>query len=199
MEFLIDFFNSKERLSGRRLKILLYSLAFGLLVMFLFCGKSRVDLETIAISPDEQYIACFETGSGHKIRCFHSDGSLAFDFNIIPEISGGGYCTLWFDDNVLCVQFYRTDKIVYFAMDGTILNIADDKTEDDPPDFPSFSRKGHQYVFDGDEIDVVYDRGSFLGYWLFGAERYLAITPQNGEAIIVCAWTATDGFTINTN
>lgn len=195
MKFLIEFFNLKERLSGRRLKVLLCFVAFGLLTIFLFSGKSRVDLETIAISPDEQYIACFETGSGHKIHCFHSDGSLAFDFNILPDISGGGYCTLWFEDDVLCALFYRTDTIVYFSMDGTILEIVDNTTEESPPEFPSFSRNGHQYVFDGNEIDVVYDKGSFLEYWFFGSERYLAITLKSGETKIVYAWTATGGIT----
>lgn len=186
----MEFLNFKERLSGRRLKALLCYVVFGLLLVFLFSGKSHADLKSIAVSPNEQYIACFETGSGYKIRCFHSDGSLAFDFGILPEISAGGYCTLWFEDEVLCALFYRTDILVSFSMDGTILEIVNHTPEERPPEFPSFSHKGSQYVFDGNEIDVVYNKGSFLGYWFFGSERYLSITPKGGETRIVYAWTA---------
>ncbi len=190
----MEFLNFKERLSGRRLKELLCYVVLGLLLMFFFSGKSHIDLETIAVSPNEQYIACFKTGNGHKIRCFHSDGSLAFDFDILPEISAGGYCTLWFEDDVLLVLFYRTDKVVSFSMDGAILEIVDYAAKERPPEFPSFSKRGNQYVYDGDEIDVVYYRGSFLGYWLFGSERYLAITPKSGETKIVYAWKAKGGI-----
>ncbi len=37
-------------------------------------------------------------------------------------------------------------------------------------------------------MDVIYDRGTFLGYWFFGFQRYLSIVPHNGEETIV--WTA---------
>ncbi len=188
----MDFF--KEMFSKRRLKVLLFSVIFGLLIMFLFSGKSHIDLEAIAVSPDEQYIACFETGNGRKIRCFRADGSLAFDYKISADISAGGNCTLWFEENVLCVLFYRTEKIAHFAMDGTIQEIVDNTSEETPPEYPSFSQKERQYIFDGDKIDVVYNKRTFLGYWLFGAERYLAITPTNGETKIVYAWTAAEGI-----
>lgn len=189
------FLSLKERLSVRRLKILLCYVVFGLLMVAFFSGKSRIDIESIAVSPNEQYVACFETGTGHKIHCFHSDGSMAFTYNIPVNISSGGHCTLWFEDDILCALFYRTDKILFFALDGSILNIADTTAEDSPPKFPSFSRRYRQYVFDGNEIDVVYDKGSFLGYWLFGSERYLAITPKSGETKIVYSWTAKEGIT----
>lgn len=42
-------------------------------------------------------------------------------------------------------------------------------------------------------------RLKMLGYWFFGAERYLAITPKNGETKVACAWTATEGTTIKTD
>lgn len=191
----MDFLFFKERLSGRRLKKLLCYVVFGLLMVAFFSGKSRVDIESIAVSPNEQYVACFETGNGYKIHCFHSDGSMAFTYNIPADISSGGHCTLWFEDDILCALFYRTDKILYFTLDGSILNIADNTAEESPPKFPSFSRRYHQYVFDGNEIDVVYDEGSFLGYWLFGSERYLVITLKSGETKIVYTWTAKEGIT----
>ena len=78
-----------KRLSGRKLKVLLCYVVFGLLIVAFFSGKSRVDIESIAVSPNEQYVACFETGNGHKIHCFHSDGSLAFTYNISADISSG--------------------------------------------------------------------------------------------------------------
>lgn len=191
----MDFFNIKERLSGRKLKKLMCYVVFGLLMVTFFSGKSRVGIESIAVSPNEQYIACFETGSGHKIHCFLSDGSMAFTYNIPVYISSGGHCTLWFEDDILCALFYRTDKILYFTLDGTILNIADSTAEESPPKFPSFSQRYRQYVFDGNEIDVVYEKGSFLGYWLLGSERYLGITYKSGETKIVFAWTAKEGIT----
>ena len=188
----MEFF--KEMFSKRRLKVLLFSVIFGLLIMFLFSGKSHINLEAIAVSPDEQYIACFETGNGRKIRCFRADGSLAFDYEISADISAGGNCTLWFEEDVLCVLFYRTEKIAHFAMDGTIQEIVDNTSKETPPEYPSFSQKERKYIFDGNEIDVVYNKRTFLGYWLFGAERYLAITLTNGETKIVYAWTAAEGI-----
>ena len=187
----MEFFDFKKKLSERRLKILMYSLMFGLLIIFLFSGKSNITLEAIAVSPDEQYIACFEDGIEYTIHCFHSDGSSAFDFIILPELSAGGHCTLWFENDVLCVLFYRTDKIAYFSLDGSVLSITDDITDETPPEFPSFFHHGHRYVFDGNELEVVYDKRSFLGYWFLGAERYLKITPKSGELKAVYAWSAT--------
>ena len=184
----------KNKLSEHRARVLLYYVSFGVLMTLLFSGKTSITLEAIAVSPDEQYIACFERGDEHKILCFSSDASLAFDFNIPPDISAGGHCTLWFEDDMLCALFYRTDKIAYFALDGTILNIVADTTEESPSEFPSFFRRGYQYVFEGNEIDVVYDKGSFLGYWLLGAERYLAVTPKSGDRKVIYAWTATEGI-----
>lgn len=195
MEFFHEYFNFKEKLTGRNLKILILSLVIGLLMMSIFNGKCRVDLQTVAVSSDEQYIACFETGKGFQINCYSADGSLAFHYDILPDISSGGFCTLWFEDDTLCALFYRTEKIVYFSPDGTIIKIADQNDMEAPPTFPSFFKERHRYVFDGNQIDVVYDKCTFLGYWLFGAERYLAITPKNGETKIVYSWTAEGGIT----
>ena len=111
----------KRTLSKRAMIALLCSLALELTIMLLFSGKSRIDLEAIVVSSNEEYLACFETGRGHKILCFCIDGSLAFDYNIPSEVSGGGHCALWFDADILCVFFYRTNKVVQFTMDGTIL------------------------------------------------------------------------------
>lgn len=199
MEFLTKFFSLKERLSGRRLKVVLFSAIFGLLMVLLCSDKPYLSLalKAIAVSPDEQFIACFEPSAEYRICCFHTDGSMVFTYNIPVDISAGGHCALWFEDDVLCALFYRTDKIVYFTLSGSILNIADNTAEESPPEFPSFSKKGHQYVFDGNEIDVVYDEGSFLGYWLFGSERYLAITLNSGETKVVYAWTAKEGIREN--
>lgn len=191
----MDFIYFKQRLSGRKLKMLLCYVVFGLLMVAFFSGKSRIDIESIAVSPNEQYIACFETGNGYKIRCFNSDGSMAFTYNIPVDISAGGHCTLWFEDDILCALYYRTGKIVYFTLRGSLLKIATDTTEESHPEFPSFSQRNHQYVFDGNEIDVVYNEGSFLEYWLLGSERYLAITPKSGETKIVYSWTAKEGIT----
>lgn len=182
--------SAKERLSGRSLKLLLLCVLLGLLAVALFSGKSRIDLESIAVSPDEQYIACFETGNGHKIRCFNTDGSIAFIYDIPADISSGGHCTLWFEDDALCAFFYRTGKIVSFGVNGTMLGISSETTEGSHPEYPSFARSSHQYIFDGKEIDVVYNKGNFLDYWFFGAERYLAITPESGETKIIHSWTA---------
>ena len=189
----MDFYYFKEKLSGRRLKILLCYVVLGMLMVSIFSEKSRVDIESLAVSPNEQYIACFETGNGHKIHCFQSDGSIAFTYNIPVDISSGGYCTLWFEDDILCALFYRTDKILSFTLDGSIFNIADNTLEESPPKFPSFFRNHHQYIFDGNEIDVVYEKGGFLGYWLFGSKRYLAIIPKSGEMKTICTWTAKEG------
>lgn len=191
----MKFFHFKEKLTGHNLKMLILYLVIGFIVVSIFNGKSRIDLEAIAVSPNEQYIACFETGSGHKIRCFRADGSLAFCYDILPNISSGGFCTLWFQDDTLCALFYRTEKVVYFSLDGTVIKIVDQNDMEEPPTFPSFFREGRKYVFDGNRIDVVYDKSTFFGYWLFGAERYLAITPKNEETIIVYSWTAKSGVT----
>lgn len=189
----MEYFNYKKMLSKRNLIILFCSVVVGLLIMALFSGKKRCELGTIAVSPEEQYIACNESfqwlGKGdrwEKILCFQADGSLAFQYDIPSDISDGGACVLWFDEDVLCVYFYRTDKIVQFAMDGTILDIIVDKSVKSPPRFPSFTKSGHQYGYCGKEIDVVYDKRGVLGYWFSGEERSLVITPKDGETVI--AW-----------
>ena len=187
---LIRLFYRKERLSGKKLILFLSCVVFGLLLTLLFNGKMNIDFETIAVSPDEEYVACFETGVSNKILCFNSDGSLRFDFDIPTDISSGGYCTLWFEDNILCALFYRTDKVVHFSTEGTILRIVDNTLSESPPEFLSFSKEGHQYVFTGNEISVVYEKRGLFDYWLFGAERYLAITNKDGNTNVVLVWTA---------
>ena len=191
----MDFLNFKKHVIQQKKWILCY-LAIGLLMVFLFKGKSTAALKAIAVSPDERHIACFEIGNGDKIRCFRSDGAPVFVYDVPSDISAGGHCALWFEDERLCVSFYRTEKIVFFSLDGTILDIARNTAEEDPPEFPSFSRNENKYVFKGDEVTVVYDEGCFLGYWFFGAERDLSITLQNGETKIVWTATSTEGITI---
>ncbi len=188
----MEHFDCKKLLSKEKLIPLFCCAAVGLLLMALFVGKKRMELSAIAVSPNEQYIAFNESfewlGKGNrweKILCFHADGSFAFQFDISPDISAGGTCALWFDEDVLCVLFYRTDKIVRFAMDGTVLDTIPYTVEEDPPKFPSFEKSGHRYVYSGKAIDVVYDKCSFLGYWFFHAERYLEILPKCEEAKIV--------------
>lgn len=180
----------KRALSRRNLIVLLCSVVFGLLMMLSFSGKSRTDIETIAVSADEEYVACFETGREHRIRCFRADGTLVYDFSIPYDISAGGYCTLWFEDQMLCVLFYRTETVAYLSMNGTIIDLVDYTAEDRPPEFASFSRAGRQYIYSGDKIDVIYNKRGFLGYWFFGAERYLAITPKGETINITYTWTA---------
>lgn len=186
----MDYLNLKQKLSVHKIKKLLCFVIFGLLIVIFFFGKSRIDIESIAVSPNEKYIAYFETGNGYKIHCFNSDGSMAFTYNIPADISAGGHCVLWFEDDILCALFYRTDKIVRFASSGSILQISTDTTDESHPEFPSFSRRNHQYIFDGNEIDVIYNEGTFLEYWFLGSERYLAITSKSGETKIVYCWTA---------
>ena len=185
----------KRTLSKRAMIALLCSLALGLTIMLLFSGKSRIDLEAIVVSSNEEYLACFETGRGHKILCFCIDGSLAFDYNIPSEVSGGGHCALWFDADILCVFFYRTNKVVQFTMDGTILKTEYVATKQYPPEFPSFTQMRHQYIYEGDKIEVVYDKGSFWEYWIVDSERSLVIITEEGERNVVYSWTAKDGIT----
>ena len=97
---------------------------------------------------------------------------------------------MWFEEDALCVLFYRTDKLVQFNLDGSIRGISDGSGMERSPEFPLFSRQGRKFIFNGKQIDVVYDKRTFTGYWLFGAERYLAITPKNEEIKVVYAWTA---------
>ncbi len=198
MRFLAERLNIK-RLSSNERKILLISVVIGLVLDLLCSGKPFLSLsfEDIAVSNDEQYIACFEPL--HKIHCFRSDGSIAYTFDITPELSAGGKCTLWFDGDLLCVLFYRTDKIAYISSNGEVVDIVDNSSNDYSDEFHSFSKKGSKYVFNGNEVEVTYDKRNFLGYWLFGSERYLSVTPKGGETKIIYAWTAREGITKKIN
>jgi len=193
---MMEFFNFRKKLTGHELKKLLCYIILGLIMSSFFYGKPylSVYMGSIAVSPNEQYIACYEASAERRILCLYADGSTVFTYNIPVDLSAGGNCSLWFEDDALCAFFYRTHKMVCFTSSGSIQSIVDSTVEKYPPKFPSFSRKGHQYVFDGDKINVVYDDGSFLGYLLFGSERSLAITPTGGETKMVFAWTAKDGI-----
>lgn len=195
MEFFREYFNFRKKLTGRNLKMLILFSVVGILLVSIFNGKCRVDLQTLAVSPDEQYVACFETGRGSIIRCFHADGLLAFEYEAPLDIGNGGYCAIWFEEDELCALFYKTHNVVHFAMDGTILNITDGTDMEYPPNFPSFKKQRRKYIFDGNKIEVVYNKQTFAGYWFFGAERYLEIIPKSGEPIIVYSWTAKEGVT----
>lgn len=185
-----DFLNYIGQEVRKNWKLLLWCVLIGSILTSLFSGKSNVELNAITVSPNEQFVACFGNNGGNKIHCFHADGTLSFVYDIPLELSSGGHCVLWFENNVLCALFYRTNKIVSFSMDGSVLSIADDVNAKKRPEYPSFSRQSHQYVYEGNEIDVVYDTGGFFGYWILGAERYLAITLKNGETIKAIAWVA---------
>ncbi len=157
-----------------------------------------MELRSIAVSPSEQYIAFRdpldihdENGQYHKIRCFQTDGTFAFEYVITPEISSEGYCALWFDEDVLCVLFYRTHKVLHFAMDGTILETTTYPDQKSPPEYPSFQKNWREYIYRGKTIDVIYDKKGFVGYWFFHAERYLKVLFKNGEEKIL--WTGTTG------
>lgn len=139
----------------------------------------HMKLRAIAVSADEQYIGCFETGDGFKIRCFRNDSSTSFVFDVPTEVSAGGHCTLWFEGDNLCALFYRTKIILYLSPDGTIINKKDGSTMKYPPEYPNFLHNGNQYVFEGKLITVTYDEGSYFDYLYFDGKRKLVITNQN--------------------
>lgn len=164
-------------------------LAIGFLIVLFFSGKSNVDINAIAISSDEEYIAFYETGRGHIIYCFDTSGSLMFQFIIPSSFDAGGHCSLWFDGDNLCAYFFRTKTTAYFSLDGSVVNTAENRIEPNPTKYPSFSRMNGQYVFKGAEIDVTYNKAD-VSYWLLGKDRYLKITSKNGETRMQLSWDA---------
>lgn len=188
---------TKSSFSGTRLKVMILSVALCLIGILLFDGKTNIDLQAIAVSDDEQYVACYEDWKSGKIHCFHSDGSLAFSFQVTPEIRNGGPCLLWFENDVLCAFFSRTNKAVYFLLDGTILETANLTMAKSPTEFPGFAYADGRYTYWGSTIDVVYERRSFWEYWLWDKDRYLAIISPNGASRYVYSWTAKDGVVTN--
>lgn len=178
----------------RRLAILIFAV-IAVMLCFLFAGKSNSTIEAISVSPSEEYVACFDAVSRYRIICFRADGTLAFEYEIPSDISAGGHCTLWFEDDCLCAFFYRTNKTVRFANDGAILDITEKTDEHERDKFDGFSSAKHKLIYDGNEIRVTYEKRSFWDYWFGGKERYLSIKSCDGNEVIVYAWTAKDGVT----
>ena len=186
-------FSLDKKLTKNKFWQLLLYIVLGLLILILFTGKSRVDFETIAVSQNEEFIACFETGAGHKIRCYSADGPLMFEYAIESDLSAGGFCELCFDEETLCVSFVRTDKTARLNMEGKVMDITENTDAEASAEFLGFSKDGHLYVYEGEEICVIYDRASFLGYWFFGASRQLSVERKDGQTIVLSAWKARDG------
>ena len=180
----------KQHFTRNKLKHFLVCLAIGLLVMCLLCGKSRRDIESLAVSPDEQYVAFFETGEGYKLRCYRVGGSQSFEYAIPSELSAGGFCVVWFEADTVCALFYRTNKIAHFSTDGTLLNISESNWEEYPSEFPGFDKKGAQYIYEGTNVHVIYNKRNMFSYWLFGAERYLTVKSKNGNMTTLLSWSA---------
>ena len=186
------FVHLKEKITVRELKLLLICIIIGLLIMCLFSGKTRRDIESMAVSPNEQYIAFFETGEGYILRCYHIDGFQSFEYAIPAELSAGGHCVVWFEPDTLCALFYRTNKVARFSLDGTNVNFSKSDRDEYPPVFPGFSRKAAQYVYEGENIDVIYNRQSFLAYWLFNLDRELIVKSKNDKSVTLLSWSATE-------
>ena len=169
---------------------LLICLAISLLVMCILSEKSRRDIESMAVSADERYVAFFETGEGYKLCSYRVDGLQSFEYAIPSELSAGGHCAVWFESDILCVLFYRTNKVAYFSIDGTIINITENEQEEYPSMFPGFSKKGSQYVYEGTSVDISYNKCNIFEYWLFGFERYVTVKSKNGETTTLLSWSA---------
>lgn len=180
----------KQSFSSRAKKHLLIYLVIGLLILCTLSGKSRRQIQSAAVSANEKFIAVFETGEGHKIRCYCVDGSQAFEFLIPSELSAGGHCVVWYESDVLCALFYRTDKIARFSQDGEIMSISESKLEADLPKFPGFNRKATQLIYEGKDVNIICGDPFALGYWLFNLERNLVIEFENGETKTLLSWTA---------
>lgn len=180
----------KKNFTVKELNLLLICITIGLLILCLLSGKTRRDIESMAVSPDEQYIAFFETGEGHMLRCYRVDGFQSFEYAIPSELSAGGHCVVWFEADTLCALFYRTKKVVRFSLDGTIVNVSKNNWDGYPLAFPGFSKKDSQYIYKGEHIDVIYNKRSIVAYWLFGFERYLTVKSQNGEIMSLLSWSA---------
>ena len=180
-----------KRLGKYKVKLIYFIilLAIGFLIVLLLSGKSNVNINAIAISSDEEYVAFFETGRGHIIYCYDTSGSLLFRFDVPSTFDAGGHCSLWFDSDNLCAYFYRTKITAYFSSDGSIANTIEKAMEQTPRKYPSFSRKNGQYVFKGADIDVTYNTAG-ASYWLLGKDRYLKITSKNGETRMLLSWNA---------
>ncbi len=180
-----------KRLGKYKVKLIYFImlLAIGFLIVLLLSGKSNENINAIAISSDEEYVAFFKTGRGHIIYCYDTRGSLMFQFNIPSAFDAGGHCSLWFDSDNLCAYFFRTKITAYFSLDGSVVNTIENTMEQNPTKYPSFSRKNGQYVFKGAEIDVTYNTAG-VSYWLLGKDRYLKITSKNGETRMLLSWDA---------
>lgn len=187
MEFFSKHFKSSHKFFVRRIIILFITVVVGLITMLFFSGKSFTDIDAITVSSDEEYIAFFETGDEYKIHCFKNDGTLMFNYSITPELSAGGYCTMWFHSGILCVLFYRTNKIVYFSTEGRILSDVENITQEKPPTFSNFNKEGNRFIYKGDRINVIYDKQNFFEYWILNKERYISIVRESNE-IILKSW-----------
>ncbi len=176
----------------RRRAILIFAV-IAVVFCFLFAGKSNSTIEAISVSPSEEYIACFDAVSQYRIICFRTDGTLAFEYEIPSDISAGGHCTLWFEDDRLCAFFYRTHKTVRFSNDGAILGVTENADEHERDQFDGFSAARHQLVYDGKQIKVTYEKRSFWGYWFGEQARYLSVTSLNGEKLVIYEWNARAG------
>lgn len=180
----------KKNLTRSELNLLLISLIIGLLTMCILSGKSRRDIESLAVSHDEQYIAFFETGEGYKLRCYNVNSFQSFEYTIPSELSAGGHCVVWFETDTLCALFYRTNKVVSFSLDGIVINVSESGRDEYPAMFPGFSKKGSQYIYEGKDVDIIYNKCNVFAYWLFGSERYLTVKSKNGETTTLLSWTA---------
>lgn len=184
----------KSKKLKQRIVLLLTSVVISILCMFLFSNKYKIAIESMAVSPSEEYIAYFLRGDGYKICCEHTDGISMFSFDIPTDISAGGFCSLWFDNDSLYAFFYRTNKVVCFALDGTVQCISESTEEKYPPEFPSFTHKGSKYVFQGKYVNVVYNERTFWDYWILDKERYVAVLSKANEVKFVYIWTAEEGI-----
>ena len=180
----------KKLFHGRKLKNLLIYLVIGSLILCTLSGKSRRQIQSMAVSANEQFVAFFETGDGYKICCYCVDGVQAYEYLIPSELSAGGHCVVWYESDVLCTLFYRTDKVVRFSPDGEIISISESTLDEDPPKFPGFERKTAKLIYEGKQADIIYGNPFALSYWLFGSKRYVDVRYENGETKTLLSWTA---------
>ena len=189
MDWLLKKIALEYPIPPKKARRLLCYFLIGLLLMVLLSGKSNLEIKSIAVSQNEEFVACFSNIDGCNIRCFSTDGLLQFHYDIPLDISSGGNCALWFDGDILYARFYRSDLIVSFDMDGTVTDICHEIATTVTSEYPSFLQQGHRYVFEGQNLGIVYDTGG-LGYWLWGEKRYLKIAPLGEEPIVLMSWVA---------
>lgn len=158
-----------------------------IVLCFLISGYEDYKLSSIAVSPDGEFVAYCSFGYhiNQSLTLSKYNGTQLFKYEFAPEQDAGGVALVWFEENMICVYAVRTQIVMLFSYDGTILNSTELNDFEYPNRMEGFKKTFTTAYYTTSNGIYKYKNYDFISSFIFKKTRELTFTDNSGIEFII--------------